>query len=94
MKEKKGIIPIDNNKRHTPEYRENEWSDLFDSDIIMAFIEQITKEFEENAKKVDYEGLDKFNKSVNSVLEEQKTDPEYFQKLVNAQFNGLIVKRK
>lgn len=32
--------------------------------------------------------------TTSSVLEEQNTDPQYFEKLVMAQFNGLIIQRK
>jgi hypothetical protein len=55
--------------------------------------EIIAKNFEENLKKDNPEGYKRFIDSVNSILEEQKTDPNYFEKLVIAQFNGLIVKR-
>lgn len=82
--------PEENNKQHKPEYRENEWSGL----DFESFKQIIANDFENDFKTADPEGFKKFNDSINSVLEEQKTDPEYFQKLVNAQFNGLIVKRK
>jgi hypothetical protein len=76
-----------NNNNHNPTYRENEWSDL----DYESFREIIVNDFEENFKKCNPEGFTKFNDSVNSVLEEQKKDPSYFEKLVIAQFNGLIV---
>jgi serine/threonine protein kinase len=77
------------NNNHKPIYIEDEWSDL----DYQSFKEIIAIHFEENFQKCNPEGFKKFNDSVNSVLEEQKKDPNYFEKLVIAQFNGLIVKR-
>jgi tRNA A-37 threonylcarbamoyl transferase component Bud32 len=77
-------------KSQSPQYRENEWSGL----DYESFKEIIANEFEENFQKSDPEGFKKYNDSINSVLEEQKTDPQYFEKLVKAQFNGLIVQRR
>jgi thiamine kinase-like enzyme len=77
-------------KPHPPKYRENEWSGL----DYESFKEIIANDFEKNFHKSNPEGFKKYNDSINSVLEEQKTDPQYFEKLVMAQFNGLIVQRK
>ena len=38
-------------------------------------------------------GYAKLNKSIQSVLDEQKRDPQYLEKLMKAQFNGFIVER-
>ena len=38
-------------------------------------------------------GYTKLNKSIQSVLDEQKKDPQYLEKLMKAQFNGFIVDR-
>jgi hypothetical protein len=80
----------ENQKKHKPEYRENEWSGL----DFESFKQIIANDFEKSFNDSDPEGFKKFNDSIHSVLEEQKTDPNYFQKLVKAQFNGLIVEPK
>ena len=80
---------------HKPEYRENEWS----GNSLDTFLEIMEKDqwssldtFLENMEKeAEQEELRKYNESVESVLEAQKTDPDYFEKLVRAQFTGLIV---
>jgi serine/threonine protein kinase len=73
-----------------PQYRENEWSGL----DYETFKEIVANDFEKNFQKSDPEGFIKYNDSINSVLQEQKTDPRYFEKLVKAQFNGLIIRRR
>ena len=86
-----GMDDIQNNQiqQHKPDYRENEWANL----TFETFQQIIAKEFEENFEKNDPEGFKKYNDSINSVLEEQKTDTKYFEKLLRAQFNGLIIQR-
>ena len=86
----KGGSIMNQQPTHKPEYRENEWSGL----DFESFKQIIANDFESDFKKSDPEGFKKFNDSIHSVLEEQKTDPKYFEKLVKAQFNGLIVERK
>ena len=77
-----------NNKRRT-EHRPGEWSGL----SLASFKEIMANEFETNFTKTDPNGFKKYNDSIQSVLEEQKTDPKYFEKLVKAQFNSLLVEK-
>jgi len=74
--------------RDKPEYRENEWSGLSFENFKEIMANGLANTDDPDAEK---EELRKCNESVNSVLEEQKTDPDYFEKLVTAQFTGLIV---
>jgi serine/threonine protein kinase len=70
------------------EHRSDEWSGL----DLASFKEIMANEFEANFEKSDPDGFKKYNDSIVSVLEEQKKDPQYFVKLVKAQFDGLIIK--
>ena len=71
------------------EHRPDEWSGL----SLASFKEIMANEFETNFAKTDPDGFTKYNDSIQSVLEEQKTDPKYFEKLVKAQFNSLLVEK-
>lgn len=73
---------------HKPEYRENEWSGLTFENFLEIMEKDRAKPKDPEAEQ---EELRKYNESVDSVLEAQKTDPDYFEKLVRAQFTGLIV---
>lgn len=77
-------------EKHTPEYRQGEWSGL----DLESFKQIIANDFDNDFKNSDPDAFKKFNDSVQSVIEEQKNDPDYFEKLIKAQFNGLIVQRK
>jgi serine/threonine protein kinase len=71
------------------EHRHDEWSGL----DLASFKEIMASEFESKFAKTDPDGFKKYNDSIQSVMEEQKADPKYFEKLVKAQFNGLLVKK-
>ncbi len=75
--------------RKTPKYREGEWSGL-DSE---SFFKIIATKNEEEMKKNNPEEYKKLVDSLKSVLEEQKRDPKYLEKLIKAQFNGFIVEK-
>jgi tRNA A-37 threonylcarbamoyl transferase component Bud32 len=75
--------------RKTPEYREGEWSGL-DAD---SFFKIVAEKNDKEMQTKDPVGYTKLNKSIQSVLDEQKKDPQYLEKLMKAQFNGFIVDR-
>jgi tRNA A-37 threonylcarbamoyl transferase component Bud32 len=75
--------------RKTPEYREGEWSGL-DAD---SFFKIVAEKNDKEMQRIDPVGYAKLNKSIQSVLDEQKRDPQYLEKLMKAQFNGFIVER-
>lgn len=73
----------------TPECREGEWSGLNTESFFKIVAEKNDKEMKTN----DPSGYAKLNKSIQSVLDEQKRDPQYLEKLMKAQFTGLIVEK-
>jgi serine/threonine protein kinase len=73
----------------TPEYREGEWSGLNAESFFKIVAEKNDKEMKTN----DPSGYAKLNKSIQSVLDERKRDPQYLEKLMKAQFTGLIVEK-
>jgi hypothetical protein len=80
---------IEQPRERRTEHRPDEWSGL----SLASFKEIMANEFESNFAKTDPLGFKEYNDSIQSVLEEQKTDPKYFEKLVKAQFNGLLVEK-
>ncbi len=54
-------------------------------------LDKIVKEFFASSLKGNPDAYKRFNDGVNSVLEMERTDPEYLKKLMTAQQNGLLV---
>jgi serine/threonine protein kinase len=54
----------------------------------------MAERFIENLKETNINAYTKFNKGIEEVLEIQKTDPTYLERLLKAQCNGLLVSDK
>ena len=71
----------------TPNYRKNEWTGL----SLESFHKIMANDFEQTLKNADPKGFQLREESIQQILEEQKKDPKYFEKLVKAQFNNLLI---
>jgi len=70
-----------------PIHRENEWSGL----DLESFQKIMANDYEARFSQSDPVGFQKYTDSIQSVLAE---DAGYFERLIQAQFNGLIVESK
>lgn len=82
-----GTMDTASGKNKKPIHRENEWSGL----DLESFKKIMATDYEAEFEKSDPAGFKKYTDSVQSVLDE---DAGYFERLIQAQFNGLIVEPK
>ena len=79
-----------NSKRIERVPRQHEWN-FISVDELNALI---ANQFIENLKTQNITAYNEFNKGIEEVLEIQKTDPTYIERLIKAQCEGFIVAKK
>ena len=79
-----------NSKRIERVPKQHEWNFISVDELNIL----IANNFIENLKTQNITAYNEFNKGIEEVLEIQKTDPTYFERLMKAQFEGFIVAKK
>ena len=79
-----------NSKRIERVPRQHEWNFISVDELNTL----IANQFIENLKTQNITAYNEFNKGIEEVLEIQKTDPTYIERLIKAQCEGFIVAKK
>ena len=79
-----------NSKRIERVPKQHEWNFISVDELNTL----IANNFIENLKTQNITAYNEFNKGIEEVLEIQKTDPTYLERLMKAQFEGFIVAKK
>ena len=64
-----------------------------ESDDIEIHKGKTAPEYEDDFKRINPEAYAKFMKNLDFIVEKKKSDPDFFKKLIAAQFNNLIVEK-
>ena len=80
-----------------PNYKHLQVPPEFEVDLEMDDIEirkgKTAQEYQDDFKRINPEAYEQFMKNLDFIAEKQKSDPDYFKKLIAAQFNNLIIEK-